>query len=223
MERNVSLNEISDGKLYGLNDMVKAGCNNCKGCAACCRGMGNTILLDPLDICRLTGNLNQSFEELLAGKLELNIVDGVILPNLKMVGPDEHCPFLSDAGRCEIHSFRPGICRLFPLGRYYENHGYQYILQIHECPYPNKTKVKVRKWIDIPDIKDNEQFVIDWHYFLKDVQGVLRRAGDDNLVKTITMYLLKSFYLKPYDNNADFYPQFYQRLKDAKYYISTLS
>ena len=32
MERNVSMDEISDGKLYGLNDMVRADCGGCKGC-----------------------------------------------------------------------------------------------------------------------------------------------------------------------------------------------
>ena len=40
MERNVSMDEISDGRLYGLNDMVKADCRDCEGCSACCRGMG---------------------------------------------------------------------------------------------------------------------------------------------------------------------------------------
>lgn len=40
MKRNVNLEEISDGRLYDENDMVKAGCDDCKGCSACCRGMG---------------------------------------------------------------------------------------------------------------------------------------------------------------------------------------
>ena len=34
MERNIRMEEISDGKLYGLNDMVKAGCEDCVGCSA---------------------------------------------------------------------------------------------------------------------------------------------------------------------------------------------
>ena len=47
MIREVDLQEISDGKLYTANDLVKAGCNDCAGCSACCRGMGNSIVLDP--------------------------------------------------------------------------------------------------------------------------------------------------------------------------------
>ena len=30
MEREIDLKEISDGKLYEANDMVKAGCDDCK-------------------------------------------------------------------------------------------------------------------------------------------------------------------------------------------------
>ena len=85
MKRNVSLEEISDGKLYTANDMVKADCGDCKGCSSCCHGMGESIVLDPLDIYRLTTNLEMSFEALLSRYIELNVVDGVILPNLKNV------------------------------------------------------------------------------------------------------------------------------------------
>ena len=54
MERNVTMAEISDGKLYSRDDMVKAGCDDCRGCSACCHGMGNSIVLDPYDVYRLT-------------------------------------------------------------------------------------------------------------------------------------------------------------------------
>ena len=46
MERNVDIDKISDGKRYGANDMVKVGCDDCRGCSACCRGMGDSIVLD---------------------------------------------------------------------------------------------------------------------------------------------------------------------------------
>ena len=139
MRRNIDINEISDGNLYGPNDMVKADCGDCKGCSDCCRGMGESIVLDPYDIWRLTTGLHLSFEELLADKVELNVFDGMILPNLKMHEDTDACAFLNEEGRCSIHSIRPGICRLFPLGRFYEDGGFQYFLQIHECKNQNRT------------------------------------------------------------------------------------
>lgn len=50
MKRKVDFKDISDGRLYSSNDMVRADCHNCEGCSACCRGMGNSIVLDPLGI-----------------------------------------------------------------------------------------------------------------------------------------------------------------------------
>ncbi len=216
MERQVSLNEISDGKLYTLNDMVKADCNDCKGCSACCKGMGNSIILDPLDAFRIMSNLGLTFEQLLIDKIELNVVDGIILPNLKMIGPNEQCTFLNAEGRCSIHSFRPGICRLFPLGRYYKDDTFYYFLQVHECKKDNRSKIKVKKWIDTPDIKRNEKFINDWHYFLKNLECKIKESQDNSTAKTVSMYLLKQFYLTPYNTEKEFYPQFELRMEEAK-------
>lgn len=216
MKREIDLKEISDGKLYGLNDMVKADCGDCKGCSACCRGMGQSVILDPLDCFRLTKNLHCTMEMLLADKLELHVVDGIVLPNLKM-GEEERCGFLNQDGRCLVHGFRPGICRLFPLGRIYEERGIRYFLQIHECSLKNRTKVKVRKWMDTPDVKRYEAFISDWHVFLKKLERKIGEAKDQSAAKNASMYVLKQFYLTPYEPDQDFYDQFSKRLEASSF------
>ena len=213
MEREIDWKEVSDGRFYGLRDMVKAGC---EGCSDCCRGMGSSIVLDPLDIFRLTTGLDCSFDELLSEeKVELNVAEGLILPNLKMAGVDERCGFLDGNGRCSVHALRPGMCRIFPLGRFYENQSFRYFIQIHECRKEPKTKVKVQKWIDTPDVKRNEAFIIDWHYFLKDLSGKMQEQ-EKGFQKTVSMFLLKTFYQKPYSKQEDFYKQSYERMEEGK-------
>lgn len=216
MRRNVSMSEISDGKLYDANDMVKANCNGCKGCSACCQGMGNSILLDPLDIYRLKSSLDKTFEQLLADHIELTVVDGIILPNLKMVGSQERCSFLNQEGRCTIHESRPGVCRLFPLGRYYENNNFRYFLQVHECSMPNKTKVKVSKWVATTDLKSYETFVKDWHYFLNAVEDMIIQKKDEALTKKVNMLLLNQFFIQEYEKDNSFYQQFNERIDNTK-------
>ena len=73
MRREVTLEEISDGRLYEANDMVKADCQDCKGCFDCCTGMGDSVVLDPLDVWRLSQGLHLSVDQLLAGKIELGV------------------------------------------------------------------------------------------------------------------------------------------------------
>ena len=215
MRREVDMKDISDGKLYGLSDMVKADCGGCEGCSACCTNMGQSILLDPLDIYHLTTNLNVTFEELLGTSVELNMFDGVILPNIRMSGDSKACAFLSEEGRCMVHPFRPGICRLFPLGRYYEAEDFRYFLQIHECRKENRSKVKVRKWIDIPDIRENEKYIIAWHDFVKEVQEKLI-GKEEAVIKKTDLFILQHFFLEKYSHDEPFYTQFYARLKKAK-------
>ena len=218
MLRECDLDEISDGKKYSINDLVKADCDDCRGCSACCHGMGSSIVLDPLDVHRLMSHFQTRFEVLLESKIELNIVDGVILPNLKMntQAAGEPCVFLNAEGRCTIHEDRPGICRIFPLGRVYENNSFSYILQIHECQKENRSKVKVSKWIDTPELKKNQQFIKEWHYFLKAVQAKLAAGGNEELIKRTTMQILQYFYIEPYHQDADFYEQFDTRLVQMK-------
>lgn len=216
MRREVSLEEISDGRLYELNNMVKADCQDCAGCCDCCQGMGDSVVLDPYDVYRLSQGLGKNMEELLDSCLELGVVDGNILPHLRMEGEKEQCVFLDENGRCSIHSIRPGFCRLFPLGRYYEDGGFRYILQIHECKKTNRSKIKVRKWIDTPNLKEYEKFVADWHYFLLDVQEVLYQSEDSQLIKNLNLYVVRRFYMQPYSGEEEFYPQFYRRLKEGR-------
>lgn len=221
MIRKCSLEEISDGRLYDTNDMVKAYCNECKGCHACCEGMGESIILDPLDVMRLTSHLGKSFEELLADEIELNVVDGLVLPNIKM--KDKACPFLNREGRCSIHEARPGFCRLFPLGRYYEENGFRYFLQIHECERAGKTKVKVSKWIDTPDIPRYTKYINDWHNFQKEMQELLKEKlleEKDEEARNLTILVLNVMFMGIYDDKTDFYQQFDSRLAKLRELIA---
>lgn len=215
MRRNVSLSEISDGRLYGEGDMVRADCHGCMGCSACCKGMGNSVICDPYDVWRLTLGLGVTVEGLLeAGKLELNVVDGCVLPNLKMSGQEESCAFLDREGRCSIHESRPGICRLFPLGRFYEENGdFRYFLQTGECLGKNRSKIKISKWIDVPQQGKNHDFICAWHRLLKEVETCVAADDVGERARALNMSLLHIFYLTPYLPGEDFYQQFYERLE----------
>lgn len=220
MKREVRLDEIE--KLYGINDMVKADCGGCEGCSVCCHGMGNSVVLDPFDIYRLETGLSLSFQELLLEHVEFHVEEGLILPNLKMDGEEESCTFLNKDGRCRIHPHRPGLCRIFPLGRYYENDSFKYYLQIHQCPRENRSKVKVKKWIDMPDVKRNEKFILEWHGFIKELKGLFAGTEDEKLKKDVTSYMLNLFYMQVYHAEEDFYSQFEERLKKAEKLIKAI-
>lgn len=210
MKREASFEEISDGKLYSTNDMVKADCHDCEGCSSCCKGMGDSIILTPYDVYVLTTGLKCSFEQLLAGKLALNVYDGVILPSINMNGGA--CAFLDENGRCSIHPYRPGICRLFPLGRIYREDGFDYFLQTGECKNNNRTKIKVSKWLDTPELGRNEEFIFRWHELVKGMQKKATEGYDEAELKKVNIMMLNLFFIAPY-NDGDFYEQVEKRFQ----------
>lgn len=216
MKREWDLNEVSDGRLYLEHDMAKVGCRECEGCHDCCCDMGESVVLDPYDIYELCRNLRCDFETLLQeNKLSLGVVDGVILPHLNME-ENGACRFLNEMGRCAIHGFRPGICRLFPLGRVYADHDYRYFIQIHECSKKERTKVKISKWLGVPNGRQYHAFVNEWHYFLKKIQDQAAALQEAGQLKTVGMFILQEFFLKSYNGDADFYEQFADRMQQAK-------
>ena len=215
MIREIDLAEISDGKRYSSNDMARIGCDGCKGCSACCKNM-EAIVLDPFDIYNLSKGTGNTFSELLNDKIEVGIVDGVLLPNIRMDLNTGACNFLDTAGRCSIHAYRPGICRLFPLGRIYENGKFDYFIQKYECKKTNLSKVKIANWLDIPNIKKYESFVLEWHDLIKELGEDMKNSQSDVMRKKIGMVFLNIFYATPYDTEADFYEQFKERINKIK-------
>jgi len=212
MLREGTLAEISDGRLYELNDMVRADCADCRGCSKCCESdMGESITLDPYDIWMLCKGTGKSFSDMVEHEIALSVLDGLILPHMNMT---HGCAFLKDK-RCSIHPFRPSICRLFPLGRYYENGDFKYFLQVNECTRQNRAKIKVEKWIDIEPIEEHTAFVRKWHNF----QGLARRkvseAKDPKQIRNFMLFLLELFYVTEYDEDEDFFVQFHRRLTVA--------
>lgn len=229
-------------RLYTARDMAKIGCNGCQGCSYCCQEMGESVILTPFDICELTRNLGKSFDELMEDKIELYMTNGMVMPNLKMAkwtkayGDKEVCGFLNEEGRCSIHAFRPGLCRLFPLGRNYEVRqvetedgiqeikGFQYFIVKDSCPKMNGTKVRIEKWLEIPNLKKNEEFITRWHYFCKDFQEEMQRlldAGEDEKVKKSNLAMLELFYRKPYEKGRDFYEELEERMENCERYVCT--
>lgn len=200
-------------RFYQSQDMAKISCSKCKGCGECCHGMGDTIHLDPYDMHLMITGLHQPFAELLDWRIALHVEDGMILPHLKMQETTGGCGFLREDGLCGIHAFRPGICRLFPLGRNYRDGKFDYFIVDNSCPMPGKTKVKISKWLDIPELERNEAFVADWHGFVRRMQERLMHSGDDDYNRKMNMFLLQTFYIDGFDAKRDFYDQYEERMQ----------
>lgn len=198
--------------LYKQNDLVRVDCHDCHGCSSCCRDMGDSIRLDPYDAYQLQREGRPMAELLQNGIVALTVWEGMILPHLQMNAQTGGCSFLSGEGRCTIHAYRPGICRLFPLGRNFTESEMTYFLLEDACENHQRSKVRVSKWIGIEPATVYHDFVKEWHDFRREMVGLLAEAQEET-AKQLNLYLLQTFYLNPYDPMQDFYGQFAQRVE----------
>ena len=214
MLREIDLGAITDNRTYGPCDEVTVPCDSCAGCSECCRTVGDTIILDPLDVFNLNIATGRSFADMMEHEIEIRMVDGLVLTNMMMDEKTGGCRMLDENGRCTIHSLRPGFCRLFPLGRLYdENDDFKYILQKDECTHPVKGPVRVSDWLGIPDLERYEDYIKSWHSVLKDLFGAVGKTDDENIQKHLSWLPIRIFFEPPYEVNGDFYGQFNDRLR----------
>lgn len=206
----------TDGKFYELEELVRANCQDCVGCHDCCTGMGDTIILDPYDVWMLKKATGQTMEELLAREqITLGVMDGLVLPYIKMYSETDACPFLNVEGRCSIHAYRPGMCRLFPLGRNYEDGKLNYILLTDECKKKNRSKIKVSQWIGVKPAEEYHKYVLRWHDFRKSLMRLFVHAQEEE-IKSLTMYVLQIFYFAFDASDDAFFEVFTQKLEDVE-------
>ena len=202
-------------RLLKSSDLARISSPSCRGCGACCRDMGSSIRLDPYDIYLLTTHLGRSFEALLDDRIGLKAEDGLVLPYLLMKekkGQAPCCSFLDGEGKCSVHRFRPGLCRLFPLGRDYDGSFFSYFVVDGACPMAGKTKVRIDRWLGYEDLSSYEKFTASWHYFIKDMKEAVRSSGNPESARQLALYILQKFYVMPWNPQKGFFAEFEERL-----------
>lgn len=114
-------------EIIGKNDTFDFKCDKCGKC--CTKNTIETILFKPYDIYKLAKGLNKNPLELAMKHGDIYIGEGSGFPIVRMEwkmsitgnGIEIVCPFresLPDGKNiCGVHGFKPGSCKLFPLGR----------------------------------------------------------------------------------------------------------
>ncbi|WGX74640.1 YkgJ family cysteine cluster protein [Paraclostridium bifermentans] len=210
------LEEISDGKLYDIEDIVKADTCGCDGCNDCCCDVGELVVLTPFDVYEIVTYLGVEFDELIGENIELRQNNKILLPYLKMNDDNKNCSFLNKEGRCNIHSKRPNICRLFPLGRVYKDDNFKYFLQVGNCPKEDLKDIKVSQWVGIDNYDENKKFILEWYKFIKALTFRLKFVRDEKEIEEINQTLLDNCYRVEIEEGKDFYSTFMKNLPEVK-------
>lgn len=111
----------SDARVLGPGDPFEVSCDS-NGCRANCCTKSAPIILNPYEIALVCRESHMSYEDL----LEIVDTDRASSFPLVMLPRDPACHFWTGKG-CGIYRGRPLACRLYPLGRVFEQ-GTSYIV-----------------------------------------------------------------------------------------------
>lgn len=216
MKTGVYLEDISDGRIYDIDDLACVDAKGCHGCSACCEDVGDLVTLTPFDLYQIKLATGESTMTLLQKKCNL-IPDGkLFFPHLKMQGDQKRCLFLNDKNRCSIHAHRPNICRLFPLGRFYDSNDLGYFLQKNACTKDDLGEIAIREWIAIHHYEENKSFLLQWYTLNKALQFRMKFIRDDEEILGVQNLLFEMLYDIDAASEVDFYNTFHQRLSVFK-------
>lgn len=178
-------------------------CFACDGCGKCCQERED-ILLTPSDLYKMSKYLQISIKEFIETYCELYRGESTNLPLVRIL-PQEICP-LNKEGKCIVHSVKPYVCALYPLGfmMNYTTKDFDYFLQPAECENYTQTQV-VGKWLEDYSLIEEEKLTIIWHEFIKQYIDGLAAAKDLSDIDFESIYT--TLYLR-YDLETSWMAQF---------------
>ena len=195
----------------------------CRSCGKCCRNRED-IMLNSRDIYNIATALGLTHKQAIEKYCEVYIGRDSRIPivRLRPKGVNRACPLLA-GDRCSVHSLKPTVCALFPLGRVIAAeavpeelgmgtpHEIQYVLNPTDCG-SIKRKQSVRAWLERFSIPIEDEFFIKWNKTVFSLITTIQKYEGKGSVTERSMEMLWSgifmaLYLD-YDSSREFCPQF---------------
>lgn len=198
----------------------------CKMCGNCCRHRSEPIMLTGLDIFRISQALGLHPGQVIQEKTIGYIGDQSHVPILTLKERlDGSCSLLRK-GKCMVHSNKPVVCALFPLGRMYNaiTHEVQYFKQPHGCSTGNKNgrTWTLQEWLNEFNISRLNEDSMAWNKMLMGVSQVTCRIDKEKLPEDMIAAIGSCFYLnydtsKPYKEQAELNMRLLQEVFKKKF------
>lgn len=193
---------------------------HCTQCGACCVNRED-ILLTTKDVFRMAKKLGMTQKEFVEKYCDVYVGSDSRVPLVRLQphGKDKRCPLLQNK-RCIVHSVKPSVCALFPLGRgmcfkdkQQEAFEFSYFLQEINCGDCSE-EFTVREWLAQFGMQPEDEFSIQWMPFVSRLSEFLREAEkhcEQTVMEMLWSYCFVILFFD-YSMEEDFMPQFQQRI-----------
>lgn len=182
----------------------------CDGCGNCCRKRSTPIAITGADLFIIAQKQGMTPQEVAEKYTEMEIGKNSRMPVLYLQERlDGSCKFLR-TGRCTIQEYKPAICALFPLGRYYDPKDEQ----IHYIPTmegscssaPGKKGQTVQDWVDSFHLAETDDMFKAWSKLICGLAVIMMNVSKESVKGAILQWLMTVLYFG-YDTSKPFVPQ----------------
>ena len=131
------------------NDRVRF---RCMRCAECCRHVFGAVIVEGLDVYRLSKYLKMSISDFISEFTDQFILDEVTaypILSLKTVGKDNSCVFLKGSC-CTVNEVKPRTCKMYPFGVEPAKEkitDFKYHFSMERKHHPKGTLIRVKDWM----------------------------------------------------------------------------
>lgn len=206
-------------RAVSLNERVPFHCRLCGGC---CRYVKDSIMLEPMDVCRLARYLREQgkpvfgTEDVLADYAHASwLADSFPVFLLNTAGPLDACVFLKN-GRCSVYEARPRVCRLYPFSAAPGERGrdFRYFLCTEKPHHFADGTVLVKDWLRQNFSREAREALKADYDALPLLGRNIRAMGAEEFQRRLFQFLYYRYY--NYALDTPFLPQFRSNLERLK-------
>ena len=197
----------------------------CSLCGDCCRKVKESIMLDSLDVFRISryfaqiGNPVQAIEEILTEYTTpvplTDLGNPIFLLNTK--GPKDECVFLQ-SGRCSAQPAKPRTCRLYPLSAEPGNKedNFNYVIDSQKQHHFTGPKIRVGDWMDENFSSEDREFTALEYKISAELGRLMRRLKEKGVDDRRMLFPIMLYRYFDFDLDAPFMPQYRKNIEALK-------
>ena len=170
--------ELKNSKQVEENEHIRF---RCARCAACCRHVKGSVVIEGLDAYRLARHLGMETADFMSQYTDPFILDEQIwypIFSLRVKGNEDSCIFLKGS-RCTVQDAKPRTCRLYPFWvepNEPDGTTFSYHICFEHRHHPKGSLVRVKDWMDQYFWEDDRESLQEDFRTMHILAPLLRRA-----------------------------------------------
>ena len=190
---------------------------DCSCCGDCCRNVKGSVMLESLDLYRISRFLKMEMSEVALKYADTAfIAHGFPVLVLETKQHLDACVFLKSS-RCSVHQASPRACRTYPIGIVPDNDNpgewLSFMVSKNQHHFTGQQH-RVKDWIDETFTTEDREFITADYTYAVELAKLINNIDKQHDTEILHLTLLFKYFA--YDITKDFLPQYMNNMEQLK-------